>query len=83
MIGERLWQVRLGLCLNVSLGGYLDAAIRAHVYVHSKKLIRRLLQRQLESIPEDSEIVVCLSTSGLSHPAVIHVQDQVDPMPVG
>eukprot|EP00965_Chrysotila_dentata_P009873 322198-Pleurochrysis_carterae.AAC.1 len=79
---HRFGQVGFGLGLDVGGRGYLDAAVVAHVDVHSKKLFRLVLEGQLEAIAKGAQVVVHLRSSGVGHPAVVHVQHQVDTMPV-
>eukprot|EP00965_Chrysotila_dentata_P214664 6188312-Pleurochrysis_carterae.AAC.2 len=79
---ERLGQVCLSLGLDVSGRGYFDTAVVAHVDVHPKEVFRLVPKGQLEAISKDAQVVVRLHRSGVGHPAVFHVQHQVDAMSV-
>eukprot|EP00965_Chrysotila_dentata_P152101 5025858-Pleurochrysis_carterae.AAC.2 len=42
-----------------------------------------VLQGELESIAKDMQIVVRLLTACVGHPAIVHIQNEIDAMLVG
>eukprot|EP00965_Chrysotila_dentata_P016913 560914-Pleurochrysis_carterae.AAC.1 len=80
VLGQKLWQVELGFRLDVGRGGDLDASTLAHVNVHAEELLRLGLHCELEALAEDAQVLVGVDASGVCHPAVVGVEDEIHPV---